>query len=100
MCNNDVEESGETVALRQKGADSINKASKLRGGEIEAKHGLVVHKSCRLEYTNTKSIDLFERKDGEFAAAPKRLLSSETTFDFQTDCVFCGKSAEPKRPHD
>ena len=100
LCNNDVEASGETVALRQKGADSINKASKLRGDEIEAKPGLVVHKSCRLEYTNTKSIDLFKRKEGESAAAPKRLLLSETTFDFQTDCVFCGKSAKSKRPHD
>ena len=74
LCNNDVEESGETVELRQKGADSINKASKLRGDEIEAKHGIVVHKSCTLEYTNTKSIDLFKRKDGESAADPKRLL--------------------------
>ena len=44
LCNNNIEEGGETVTLRQKGADSITVASKQRGDEIEARPGLVVHK--------------------------------------------------------
>ena len=45
----------DTVSLRQKGADSINKASKERGDELKARPGSVVHNSCGLEYTNAKN---------------------------------------------
>ena len=64
LCNNNIEEGGETVTLRQKGADSINAASKQRGDELEARPGLVVHKSCRLDNTNARSL-MYLRKRKE-----------------------------------
>ena len=83
---------GDTVTLRAKGAESINNASKQRGDSIEARPGLVVHKACRLDYTNSKNIELCLRKCEDNATEPKRSLRSETTFKFQTDCIFCGKT--------
>ena len=91
---------GEVVTLRQKGADSINKASKERGDELEANPGSNEHKSCWLEYTNAKSIKLFQKRKGEAATEQRRLLRSDSTFDFRTDCAFCGKTTQSKQFHD
>ena len=52
--------------------DSINKASKKRGDELEAKHGSVVHKSCRLGFTNAKSIEFCQKMNEEAATKQRR----------------------------
>ena len=90
----------ETVTLREKGAESINNVSKNRGDKIEARPGLIVHKACRLDYTNSKNIDLHLKKSGEASIESKRLLRSEITFNFKTDCIFCGRTTESKQFHD
>ena len=100
ICKESIEEGGETVTLREKGAESINKASKQRGDKIVAKTGLTVHKACRLDKTNSNRIEYFLRKSGEAAIEPKCLLRSEIRFNFQTDCIFCGKTTESKQLSD
>ena len=91
ICKDSITQGGETVTLREKGAESINNASKQRGDEIEARPGFIVHKVCRLDYTNSKIIELYFRNKGEVVTEPKRLLRSEMTFNFKSDCIFCGK---------
>ena len=68
LCSKDIGV-GEVVTLRQKGADSINKASKERVDDlhVEAKSGCVIHKSCILEYTNAKSIEFCQKRKEEAA---------------------------------
>ena len=61
---------------------------------------MIVHKACRLNYTNTKNIDIIKRQKEKAATEIKRVLRSDSTFSFKTDCVFCGKSTESKQFHD
>ena len=65
LCSKDIGV-GEFVSL------SIIKASKKRGDELEAKPRSVVHKSCRLEYTNAKSIEFCQKMNEEAATKQRR----------------------------
>ena len=48
---------------RQKGADSDTKVIKEHWDELEVKPDSVVHKTCRLVYTNAKSIEFLSDKE-------------------------------------
>ena len=88
LCSKDIGV-GEFVSLRQKGTDSINKASEECGNYFEAKPGSIVQKLCRLQNKNAKSIEFCQRSKEEAITKQMRLLRSDSTFDFRTDCVFC-----------
>ena len=54
ICSNTLDE-GETVKLRAKGADTINKASTEHGPpSITVSEGQMVHIDCRKKHVNTK----------------------------------------------
>ena len=44
------------MVLRQKGSDGINEASRLRGENVRASEGDIIHSHCRKTYTNAKAI--------------------------------------------
>ena len=93
LCSKDIGV-GEFVSLRQIGTDSINKASKERGNELETKPGSVVQKSCSLQQTNAKNIEFCQTMKEEATTKQRRLHYSDSTFDFRTDCVFCDNTTE------
>ena len=44
------------MVLRQKGSDGINEAGRLRGDNVRASDGDIIHSHCRKTYTNAKAI--------------------------------------------
>ena len=44
------------MVLRQKGSDGINEASRLRGDNVRASDGDIIHSHCRKTYTNAEAI--------------------------------------------
>ena len=45
-----------TVVLCQKGSDGINEASQLRGDNLRASDGDIIHSDFRKPYTNAKAV--------------------------------------------
>jgi hypothetical protein len=82
--------------LTKKGSDSINEAGKSRNDDIDTSPGELVHQYCRKKYTSeqqiakaTKKIELEDQVDKNVG-----LRSYEMNqFHYDTDCLFCGKSA-------
>lgn len=97
ICKKDVEPGQEAVILTQKGADGINRASKLCKSDAIASVENKVHVSCRRRYTDTKTIKQTLNKQKpkcEIRIGQKSLRSSEGRFIAQTDCLFCGNSVD------
>ncbi len=94
FCNKSTEDGRETVILKQKGCDGINCASEERGSNLHACPGQIVHSACRRDYTKKQNIT---RDSAALDHSPERrseLRSDETVFDFQEDCLFCGRPAK------
>lgn len=88
-----LEDGGDVVKIRQKGADGINEASVRRGDTIAVTAGCKVHSNCRKMYTNSIDIDLHlkRKQSGESNTTNKRNTRvSEGPFNSKTDCLFCG----------
>ena len=101
LCDDNLDDGKPTVKLRQKGSDSINKASRLRGTDIETQEGQTVHVECRRTFINPNSIDASRRKstNGIQEKQPQKrdLRSLDSQFDFQRDCIFCGQAGNKKQ---
>ena len=85
----DTLDKGETVKLRAKGADTINKASTERGTpSITVSEDQTVHIDCRKKYFNTKP----NRTSGKQKRSPEKpVLRSQTPdFSFPENSLFCG----------
>ena len=93
-----VEDGGDVVKIRQKGADGINEASVRRGDTLAVTAGCIVHTKCRKLYTNSVEIDLhLKRKQGGESSTTTTKRSarvSEGPFNSQTDCLFCGTNVQ------
>uniref|UniRef100_UPI00358EB1D5 peptidyl-tRNA hydrolase 2, mitochondrial isoform X1 n=1 Tax=Myxine glutinosa TaxID=7769 RepID=UPI00358EB1D5 len=93
----------ETVSVREKGAEGINRASAERGVDIRILAGTSVHKSCRVNHINKKDIALTKKDHAESGPSVKRSARiSLGPYDSKTHCLFCGtevKEEGPKRGH-
>ena len=95
------------VALTKRGIAGIIAASNERAdGKFEqsgSELSIVVHKSCRKEYTRPTSIEaakrkqLEERKDESKRSSQVSLRSSVPAFDFRRNCLFCGEEASQEK---
>ena len=93
ICTLELEDGGDAVKIRQKGADGINEASVRRGDTIVVTAGCKVHSNCRKMYTNSIEIDLHlkRKQSGESSTTNKRSTRvSEGPFNSKRDCLFCG----------
>lgn len=90
-----------TVNVRKKGVDTIIKSSESRkDGKSEILKGLssvVVHVSCRKEYTREDSIKAALKNITESEAStssPIKLRSSIPNFDFKKACLYCTEAID------
>ena len=56
MCNLQEVENDEVVKTTKKGTDGINSASEQRGDNIVVAAGDTVHKTCRRDFINKKTL--------------------------------------------
>ena len=85
----------ETVKLIQKGSDSINSASRLRGDTIRSRDGETVHFRRRLNYCNKKAINCFMKKQtGATPTNAPSKRSEDLEFSYHDHCLFCGMPAK------
>ena len=82
----------------EKGLHGLQKACTKRKDTCSFFVGQKLHKKCRRDYTNEKSIksDLKRKTCGEQSEAhsPVKLRSTaDNPFDFQKDCFLCGRPA-------
>ena len=56
LCKNEIAGSEDSVVITRKGADGINNASVDRGESINVAAGTKVHKTCRMNYINKKTL--------------------------------------------
>ncbi|KAI3379074.1 hypothetical protein SNEBB_002215 [Seison nebaliae] len=92
----------ETVVVREKGAEGINRASIERGVDIKVEAGTSVHKTCRAIHINSTSIALSKKGHTDSAQSVKRSarVSLGPAYDSTTHCFFCEtevKKLDPKR---
>ena len=80
---------GESCQIGSKGLASLVKVSQLLHDGLEAqfssKPELVLHTNCRKKYTRPSNIKAAEKS--------RTRRSLDKVFDFETDCLFCGKDA-------
>lgn len=57
VCGQSLDDGQDTVLLREKGSNSINKSSIIRNHVIVTKPGQRVHQNCRRDYTNQNTIN-------------------------------------------
>ena len=96
MCSicGDSTAGGENTCLREKGVESLNKASKERGDNLVFSMGQHLHNQCRKNYTRPQTIVAVRKRkgSGEDDNREKRTLrSQEKSFDFKTKCLFCAQ---------
>lgn len=95
ICDQSLSNGFPPVQLRQKGSDSINKASKARGSNITTKVGQCVHIQCRKVFTNPKQISSDQKRMKVQESPSFCTLRSETPqFKFKEHCLFCGEAAK------
>lgn len=93
ICSELINPSDDHATLTAKGCDSINRASESRGIDLRTVPGQKVHNRCRKTHCSQHSIDAFNRtktKKGSSGETVHRLRSTETSFDYRTQCLFCG----------
>ena len=95
FCKELFDEGAQTSILTERGLPAIETAKKLRKDEgIHCYVGQKVHKQCRERYTNKKYLAGATAQNDEESLenASPNLRSCESTFNYTTDCVFCGNT--------
>ena len=90
----------ETVVVREKGAEGINRASIERGVKVRVEAGTSVHKTCRVSHINKKDIAIAANKEDSARPVKRSARVFLGPFDSKTHCFFCGTDAtkvDPKR---
>lgn len=84
------------TTLGVKGSDAINRASADRKDVIQTLPGQQVHKECRKKYCNPHQIAkaVNEKEEGPSIQCLPVLRSTEREFNYQTECLFCGKEVK------
>ena len=81
-----------TVTLRNKGCETINAVSDKRKDSLQTVPGQVVHQKCRRLYCNP--IRVAQSTQCTRPGPSVSLRSAEQTFNFQSDCLFCGTNVD------
>ena len=92
---------GESCQIGSKGLASLVKVSQLLHDGLEAqfssKPELVLHTNCRKKYTRPSNIKAAakssDKHDAPVPTNSRTRHSLDKVFDFETDCLFCGKDA-------
>ena len=87
-------EDTDTVVLRKRGADGVNKASKDRNSDINVNIGDTVHQLCRREHIKEQNIKKCKTLMRESPHKVPSLRSKSQQFDYQTKCFLCGEPAK------
>ena len=93
ICDEPLNNGKETVCIRFKGSESINKASRQRKDHhIHTVPGQSVHKDCRLVYCNSNKIAQAGRHDLQDTQSTRgrQVRSTGRDFSFNEACLFCG----------
>ena len=92
FCNTGFDNDVSATVLTAKGVEGIMAASKKRQDKtMKCSVGQKVHTTCRQDYTHEKRIATAMRKRNEKARSESpSLRPREITFNFRTDCFFCG----------
>ena len=100
LCQGELDRE-ETVVVREKGAEGINRASIERGVDIKVEAGTSVHKTCRAIHINS-TFNASKKGQTDSAQSVKRSarVSLGPAYDSKTHCFFCEtevKKIDPKR---
>lgn len=98
LCDKNLSDE-QTVTLRSKGSEGINKASEYRESDIRTQEGQSVHSRCRKTWCNTNNIEAFKRAkpaDTTCTSTSNELVlrSQVETFQINKHCLFCGQEAK------
>jgi len=94
FCEKSLEDGQDTAILREKGSESINRASEQQGSSIRTHKGQRVHTECRRVFTHPQTIAKAQEKVTEQDQPSPCILRSETpTFSLDKHCLFCGEPA-------
>ncbi|XP_066930028.1 uncharacterized protein [Clytia hemisphaerica] len=100
-CKKKEEERALLLELTQNRLSIVKKASRKRKDNLDLFSGEAmkfVHKECLLEYTSTDHIQRHKRKTSDsHQPAAKRTRRSDTAFDFNEHCLFCGSTCLVQR---
>ena len=98
ICSLQIVNKKDAVLVKQKGADGINNASKLKGSTLIIEAGTSVHKSCRRDYTKYPTVTASSSfaPDRNFENNLKKTRSSTGGFNFKSDCFLCGQTVTTK----
>lgn len=96
VCGQSLDDGQDTVLLREKGSNSINKSSIIRNHVIVTKPGQRVHQNCRRDYTNQNTINKDIRIESTMFTPEtwRDLRSSSEAFQFDKNCLLCGQQAK------
>ena len=89
----------EFSTIGTKGSEGINRASGLRNDSISVAPGQHVHPNCRRDYchpTNISKDNRSRENAGSQSATIQRKRSADQTFDYKSDCYFCGNKVDVK----
>ena len=89
----------EFSTIGTKGSEGINRASGLRNDSISVAPGQHVHPNCRRDYchpTNISKDNRSRENAGSQSATIQRRRSADHTFDYKSDCYFCGNKVDVK----
>ena len=90
ICEKSLSNDLHTVKLSQKGANTINEASRVIKSNVIAVAGRYVHIVCRKNFTNKKQINVTNLKNSEDTTR-KSIRLAESPVSSATHCLFCEK---------
>ena len=96
------------ICVGEKGIQSLLNFCKLRqnesieerlGRDVEAAAQILVHKSCRRDFTDKKRSFTTNEVTASDEPRPKLLRSSIGSYDFKSQCFLCGRSSTKDTKH-
>lgn len=93
ICDKPISEGEETVTLRSKGSEGVNRASIERGSDLRTVAGDEVHVECRRIFCKPDSIAHDKASTSETLETGPGLRSAKK-FNFQEHCLYCGQPAQ------
>ena len=93
FCEHSLDDGQEVVTLGVKGCEGIARASQAQGSSLTTLPGQRVHSKCCHGHCNKRRIEQNLKRlqdDDTVPVVQVSLQSSERTFNFKDNCLFCG----------
>ena len=102
MCEGSLLDGRSTFTLTKTGIRTLRRAASSRGDTEKTFYtGQNLHQLCRRNYTNKKLIRrLLKKKQVTESSSRLSLRSMNPSFNFSTDCLFCGKAVNEHKRND